>query len=58
MVPQPPFAGRDKNGNAVYDLSGDEALAAAGDENAQKRLETARRLANATRASAQRELNF
>lgn len=40
----PPYKGRDKDGNAVYDLSGDEAAAAAGDRDAKRRLATARRL--------------
>lgn len=36
--------GVDKAGRPVYDLSNDEELAAAGDQDAQKRLVTARKL--------------
>jgi hypothetical protein len=39
------IAGRDKDGNVVYDLSDDQARAEAGDENARQRLETKRLIA-------------
>lgn len=50
---KPPYKGRDANGHAVYDLSGDEAAAKAGDEDARLRLITQRRL-SARRPKARR----
>jgi hypothetical protein len=53
----PPRKGRDEDGNAVYDLSGDEAAAADGDEDAKARLATRARLEAGARRRAASELH-